>query len=157
MQRHERCGFNPWVGKTPWGREWEPTPVFLPGESHGQRSLAGYSPWGRKESNTTEATSHTHSMSSAWCQWLHLRAIQTIYWLNEWKLTIITFQSLKSLKSILLFKLPLIVCWMMLLFWEIKTIKHLFSFNNFCLFNFLLQSSNRATCSFCILCWRCVK
>ena len=35
----------PWVGKIPWRREWLPTPVFLPGESHGQRSLVGYSPW----------------------------------------------------------------------------------------------------------------
>ena len=46
--------------KIPWRREWQPTPVFLPGESHGQRSLVGYSPWGCKESDTTEATSHTH-------------------------------------------------------------------------------------------------
>ena len=37
-----------------WRRKWQPTPVFLPGKSHGQRSLAGYSPWGRKESDTTE-------------------------------------------------------------------------------------------------------
>ena len=37
-------GFDPWVGKIPWRRAWQPTPVFLPGESHGQRSLAGYSP-----------------------------------------------------------------------------------------------------------------
>ena len=36
--------FNPWVGKIPWRRAWQPTPIFLPGESHGQRSLAGYSP-----------------------------------------------------------------------------------------------------------------
>ena len=35
-----------WVGKIPWRREWQPTPVFLPGESHGQRSLVGYNPWG---------------------------------------------------------------------------------------------------------------
>ena len=40
-----RLMFDPWVGKTPWKREWQPTPVFLPGESYGQRSLAGYSPW----------------------------------------------------------------------------------------------------------------
>ena len=40
----------------PWRREWQPTPVFLPGESHGQRSLVGYSPWGPKESDTTEVT-----------------------------------------------------------------------------------------------------
>ena len=40
--------------KIPWRRKWQPTPVFLPGESHGQRSLVGYSPQGRKESDTTE-------------------------------------------------------------------------------------------------------
>jgi len=39
-----RLGFNPWVGKIPWRREWLPTPVFLPGEFHGQRSLPSYSP-----------------------------------------------------------------------------------------------------------------
>ena len=38
--------FDPWVGKMPWRKAWEPTPVFLPGEFHGQRSLAGYTPWG---------------------------------------------------------------------------------------------------------------
>ena len=43
-----------WVGKTPWRRKWQPTPVFLPGKAHGQRSLAGYGPWGCKESDTTE-------------------------------------------------------------------------------------------------------
>ena len=37
------------IRKLPWGREWQPTPVFFPGGSHGQRSLAGYSPWGGKE------------------------------------------------------------------------------------------------------------
>ena len=42
--------FDPWVGKIPWRRKWKPTPVFLPGGSHGQRSLADYSPWGCKES-----------------------------------------------------------------------------------------------------------
>ena len=40
-------GFNPWVGKIPWRRKWQPSPVFLPGESHGQRNLEGYSPWSR--------------------------------------------------------------------------------------------------------------
>ena len=45
---------NPWVWKIPWRRKWQPTPVFLPGNSRGQRSLAGYSPWGRRESDTTE-------------------------------------------------------------------------------------------------------
>ena len=50
-------GSIPWVGKIPWRREWQPTPVFLPGESHGQRSLAGYNPRGREESETTEPQS----------------------------------------------------------------------------------------------------
>ena len=49
-----RCRFDPWVGKIPWSRKWLPTPVFLPGKSHGQRSLAGDSPWRCKESDTTE-------------------------------------------------------------------------------------------------------
>ena len=47
-------GFNPWVGKIPWRRKWQSTPVLLPGKSHGQRSLVGYSSWGHKESDTTE-------------------------------------------------------------------------------------------------------
>ena len=54
MQETQRCGFNPWVRKIPWRRKLQPTPVFLPGESHGQRSLAGYSRWGHKESDMTE-------------------------------------------------------------------------------------------------------
>ena len=49
-----RSGFTPWVRKIPWRREWPPIPVFLPGEFHGQKSLAGYSPWGCKESDMTD-------------------------------------------------------------------------------------------------------
>ena len=52
--RRCRLGFNPWVWKIPCRRAWQPTLIFLPGESHGQRSLVGYSPWGCKESGTTE-------------------------------------------------------------------------------------------------------
>ena len=53
-RRHRRRRFDPWVEKIPWRRPRQPTPVFLPGKSHGQRSLAGSSPWGRKESDRTE-------------------------------------------------------------------------------------------------------
>ena len=53
-RRHRRCRFDPWIGTFPWRRKGQPTPVFLPGKSHGQRSLEGYSPWGRKESDPTE-------------------------------------------------------------------------------------------------------
>ena len=58
---HRRHGLDPRIGKIPWRRKWQPTPVSLPGESHGQRSLMGYSPQGHKESDTTEATLHTHT------------------------------------------------------------------------------------------------
>ena len=47
------------LSNIPWRRKWQPTPVFLPGESHGRRSLVGYRPWGHKKSDTTE---HTHTM-----------------------------------------------------------------------------------------------
>ena len=53
---HKTCEFNPWVRKIPWRRARQLTPVFLPGESHGQRSLMGYSPQGHKESKMTETT-----------------------------------------------------------------------------------------------------
>ena len=52
----DNVGSDPWVGKVPWRRAWQPTPVFLLGESHGQRSLLGYSPRGGTELDTTECT-----------------------------------------------------------------------------------------------------
>ena len=55
-RRRKRHRFSPWVRKIHWRRAWQPTPVFFPGESHGQRSLVGYSLWDRKESDLTEAT-----------------------------------------------------------------------------------------------------
>ena len=54
----KRHGFNSWVGKKPWRRKWQLKPVFLPKKSHGQRSLAGYSSLGHKESDMTE---HKHT------------------------------------------------------------------------------------------------
>ena len=59
-RRGKRRGFDPWVGKIPWNRKWQPTPVFLPGKVHGPRSLVGYGPWGHK-SRTRQA--HTHTVS----------------------------------------------------------------------------------------------
>ena len=56
-RRFRRLGFDPCVRKIPWRRKWQPTPVFLPEESHGQRSLEGYSPWGGKEQ--TQLSTHT--------------------------------------------------------------------------------------------------
>ena len=54
------AGFDPWVGKIPWRRAWQPTPVALPGEYHGQKSLVGYSPRGHQESYATEHLSTVH-------------------------------------------------------------------------------------------------
>ena len=53
-----RFRFDPWVRKIPWSGKWQPVLVFLPGKFHGQKSLPGYSPWGRKELDMTE---HTHN------------------------------------------------------------------------------------------------
>ena len=66
-----RPGFHSWVGKIPWRRAWQPTPVFFPGESHGPRSLAGYNPWGCKELDMAEwLSTNTHE-------------VLQIVWLNE--------------------------------------------------------------------------
>ena len=65
----KRLGFNPWLRKIPWSGAQQPTPIFLPGEFHGQRSLAGYSPWSYKELDTTEqliyTPTHTHTHTLA--------------------------------------------------------------------------------------------
>ena len=55
-RRHKGCEFEPWVKKIPWRRAWQPIPMFLPGESHEQRSLVGYCPQGHKKSDKTEMT-----------------------------------------------------------------------------------------------------
>ena len=57
-------GFDPWVGKIPWRREWQQTPVFLPRKSQGQRRLAGYSPWGHKKSDMTQQLNDTKVLTS---------------------------------------------------------------------------------------------
>ena len=65
MRRHKRCRIDPWIGKIPWSRKWQAAPVFFSGKSHGQRSLVGYSPWGCKESDTTEQLSmHIHCQNN---------------------------------------------------------------------------------------------
>ena len=58
-RRQRRCGFDPWLGEIPWSREWQTTPVFLPGKFHRQKRPAGYSPGGCKELDMTE---HAHTM-----------------------------------------------------------------------------------------------
>ena len=73
--RCRRHSSDPWVGKIPWSREWLPTPVFLPGKSHGQRSLVGYSPWGWEALDTAKwLSSLTH-----WCFGVVVTRITYIY------------------------------------------------------------------------------
>ena len=67
---------DPWVGKIPWRRKWKPTSVFLPGKSHGQRSLVGYSPWGHKELDTTEWLHFQSHFLSGW--WMLTKLIVII-------------------------------------------------------------------------------
>ena len=62
-RRRKRCGFDPWVRRIPWRRKRQPIPIILPGESHGQKSLAGYSPQGCKESDTTKQLHSCECMS----------------------------------------------------------------------------------------------
>ena len=67
-RRCKTLGFNPWVKEIPWRRAWQPTPVFLPGESHGQKGLVGYGLWGRKESQTwlKRLSMHAKSVRNIW-------------------------------------------------------------------------------------------
>ena len=65
----KRPRFNPWIGKVPWRREWQPTAVFLPREFHGQRSLVGYTPWGHKELD----------MAKHACERVHINTHKHVY------------------------------------------------------------------------------
>ena len=67
--------FKPWVGKVPWRRKWKPTPVLLPGESHGQKNLVGNSVWGHKESDTTERLSLPFTKMSVYLEQLRVAPI----------------------------------------------------------------------------------
>ena len=60
--RCKRHRFDPWVRKIPWSGKWQPTPVFLPGKSRGQRSLEGYSPWDHEELDMLSRHTHTHTL-----------------------------------------------------------------------------------------------
>ena len=90
-----RCGFDPWVGNIPWRKPWQPTPVFLLGKFHGQRSLVDYSPWGCKDLDMTEQL-NTHT--------------QLLDRIQQWRLQLLDFCSGGGFfKIILLFYFWL--CW----------------------------------------------
>ena len=73
-------GFASWVRKIPWRREWQPTSTFLPRESHGQRSLAGYGPWSHKESDTTERL----TLSNHWYPQTYMQRRWFLYFSSNW-------------------------------------------------------------------------
>ena len=82
-----RPGFNSWVRKIPWRREWLPTPIFLPGEFHAQRSLAGYSPWGCKELDRTERLSVSVNLpyeTTIWCLNIYLEEMKIHSYTKTW-------------------------------------------------------------------------
>ena len=81
--RRKRCRFDHWVGKIPWRSKWQPTPVFLPGEFHGQSSLTGYSPWGRKDLDTTEATYRTCMLEEQRVPWHSNKEAKNKYGANS--------------------------------------------------------------------------
>ena len=92
-------GFSLWVRKIPWRRKCQPTPVFLPGESHGRRTLAGYSPWGHEEADTTERLSKNGSLpvrqgpvcSLQVCPWLKSYLLLTGVAPGAWNLSVKSF------------------------------------------------------------------
>ena len=79
-----RQGFDPWVAEIPWRREWQPTPVFLPGEFRGQRNLEGYSPWGCKESDDWVTNTSLQHMYN----WLLTSQLRLLRKVKSWLLGI---------------------------------------------------------------------
>ena len=74
------CEFDPWVGKIPWRRKWQPTPVFLPGESHRERSLGVYSPWSWKNlTRLKQLSMHTLVHCGTLGRWLNLSDPQFLH------------------------------------------------------------------------------
>ena len=73
-------GLGPWVEKIPWKRAWQPTPVFTPGESHGQRGLAGYSSQGHQKSNTSEVSQHSCVKQTSNTNLPHSVGLSSVAW-----------------------------------------------------------------------------
>ena len=91
-----RLVFDPWVDKIPWRSKWQLTLVFLSGESHGQRSLLGYSPWGLRELDMTEVTEHIRTQFNTHC-WECNMHLKSAYLLN---LPVMPFSSVQFSHSV---------------------------------------------------------
>ena len=100
-RRCRGCVFHPWVGKIPLKRKWQPTPVLFPGKSHGQRSLAGYSPRCCKESDMTEnAPIHVVDLGCLSCQKHHLTPWCTKVFISCWDCVLPEEQASTFLESL---------------------------------------------------------
>ena len=90
-RRDRRLGFNPRVAKIPWRRKGHPTPVFLPGESHAQRSLVGYSPWGRRRVGRNLATKQPENANISLTQGSYVECLWEIFLVQSLTHIFITF------------------------------------------------------------------
>ena len=100
-----RCGFHPWVRKIIWRKAWQPAPVFLPGESHEQRSLVSYSPWRCTVLNMTETTSHVLSTKLPLSSESYGEIYVLLFWTLEYKvLKPGTFAAISYRKSIVILR-----------------------------------------------------
>ena len=79
-RRHKRHGFDPSIRKILWRREWQPTPVVLPGKFHGQKGIKGYRPWDHKELDVTEQLSRSRSRARVWLNCFSLLLTARVPW-----------------------------------------------------------------------------
>ena len=136
-RRRKRCWFDPWVGKIPWRRTWQLTPLFLPGESHGQRSLVGYSPWGLSKSHTQLKWLNMHPVRESILVWFQMlvERLSAFHVVCEFVINGVCY--VRSVPSI-------------------PTLVKVFIMNG----SWILSSSFlhllRWSCSFCLLLWWCI-
>ena len=152
-RRHKRWGFYPLVGKIPWRRPWQPTPVFLPGESHGQRSL-GSSTQGFKESDMTEcmrarARTHTHARTHA--RTPHKHKLNVRFFPAKWEAWFLHFNKENETMKELFSESSVPVC--LLWIWQYILHHHLFCW----IINWSQgwkRPSGLPLLSFCLCLWR---
>ena len=110
-RRCKRGRFNPWAGKAPWRRAWHPTPVCLPGESHGQRGLGDYSPESDTESDTTEQLSmHARILSTVLNSEILLSKFELNYDYNYYVIIVFSEKNFHSVVTVFISSIVFCVC-----------------------------------------------
>ena len=128
-----RCGFYPWVGKIPWRKKWQPIAIFLPGKSHGQRSLVGYTPWGCKRVRHDWATKQQQQC------WASFHMLIGYLYIFSREMSIQVHRSFKKLVALLLL-LSSISLHIMDILYQIYDLQ-IFSLISLILFTLLIVSS----------------